>query len=39
MAENAKRQSKKYDEAIYYKNFVDMINKIMDENEKKIKEE
>ena len=38
MAENAKRQSKKYDEAIYYKNFVDMINKIMDENEKKIKE-
>ena len=39
MSENAKVQSKKYDEIIYYKNFVEMINKIMDKNEKCIKEE
>lgn len=32
MSEKLKRQSKKYDEEIYYKNFVTMINKIMDEN-------
>ena len=32
MSENARIRSEKYDEAIYYKNFVDMINKIMDEN-------
>ena len=30
MAKNAKRQSIKYDEAIYYKNFVEMIYKIID---------
>ena len=39
MSENAKRQSKKYDEAIYLKKFVEIINKIMDENKKSIKEE
>lgn len=32
MSENSKIQSKKYNEAIYYKNFVDIINKIIDEN-------
>ena len=32
MAENAKRQSKKYDETIYYKNFVEMIDEIVNEN-------
>lgn len=32
MSENAKIQSKKYDETIYYKNFVQIINEIMDEN-------
>ena len=32
MSENAKIQSKKYNETIYYKNFVEMINKMMDEN-------
>lgn len=32
MAENARIQSKNYDEEIYYKNFVDMINKMIDEN-------
>lgn len=39
MSDAARKQSKKYDEAIYYKNFVEMINKIVDENEKSIKEE
>ena len=39
MSDVARKQSKKYDEAIYYKNFVEMINKIVDENEKGIKEE
>ena len=39
MSENAKIKSKKYDEAVYYKNFVEMINKIVDGNEKSIKEE
>lgn len=39
MSDAARKQSKKYDEAIYYKNFVEMINKIVDENEKGIKEE
>ena len=32
MSENARIRSKKYDEAIYYKNFIEMINKIMDVN-------
>lgn len=32
MSEKLKKQSKKYDEEIYYKNFVEMVNKIMDEN-------
>ena len=32
MVENAKIQSKKYDESIYYKNFVEIVNKIIDEN-------
>ena len=32
MSENARMQSRKYNELIYYKNFVTMINKIMDEN-------
>lgn len=32
MSENARMQSKKYDEVIYYQNFVEVINKIMDEN-------
>lgn len=31
MAENAKRQSIKYDEAIYYKNFLGVINEIIGE--------
>ena len=39
MSENAKIQSKKYDEIIYYKNFVDMIYKIVDENRDKKKED
>ena len=39
MSENARMQSRKYDEAFYYKNFVEMINKIVDENKKSIKEE
>lgn len=30
MAENAKRQSKKYDEEIYYRNFVDIVYEIME---------
>lgn len=30
MSENAKRQNVKYDEEIYYKNFVEIINRIMD---------
>lgn len=30
MSENAKIQSKKYDEGIYYKNFVEIIDKIID---------
>ena len=29
MSKNAKIQSKRYNEAIYYKNFIDLINKIM----------
>ena len=32
MSENGKIQSTKYDETIYYKNFVEVINKIIDEN-------
>lgn len=32
MSENARMQSKKYDEVIYYQSFVEVINKIMDEN-------
>ena len=32
MAENAKIQGKKYDEAIYFKNFVEIIDKIIEEN-------
>lgn len=32
MSENAKIKSKKYDEAIYYKNFVELINKIVNKN-------
>ena len=36
MSENAKMQSKKYDEVIYYKNFITMLNKIMDENKETI---
>lgn len=32
MAENARKKSKNYDEEIYYKNFVDMINKMIDED-------
>ncbi|MDO5391564.1 MAG: glycosyltransferase family 4 protein [Eubacteriales bacterium] len=39
MSENSRTQSKKYDEAFYYKNFVETINKIVDENKKSIKEE
>ena len=39
MSENSRMQSKKYDEAFYYKNFVETINKIVDENKKSIKEE
>ena len=32
MSEKSKIQSKKYDESIYYKNFVEIVNKIIDEN-------
>ena len=32
MSKNAKIQSKRYNEAIFYKNFIDLINKIMFEN-------
>ena len=32
MSEKAKLQSKKYDEAFYYKNFVELVDKIVDEN-------
>ncbi|MGN9057103.1 glycosyltransferase family 4 protein [Bariatricus sp. HCP28S3_A7] len=32
ISEDAKIQSKRYNEAIYYKNFIDLINKIMFEN-------
>ena len=39
MSGAARNQSRKYDETIYYKNFVEMINKIVDGNEKSIKEE
>ena len=39
MSENARMQSRKYDEAFYYKNFIETINKIVDENKKSIKEE
>ena len=34
MAEKAKIQSQKYDEVAYYKNFVETIFKIIDENRK-----
>ena len=33
MSENSKMQSKQYDEEIYYRNFLTMINHIVDENE------
>ncbi|MCI6998514.1 MAG: glycosyltransferase family 4 protein [Eubacterium sp.] len=36
MSENARMQSKKYDEVIYYKNFVTMIDIMMDENKETI---
>ena len=36
MSENARIQSKDYNEASYYKNFVKMIYKIMDENKESI---
>ena len=39
MSDAARKQSKKYDEAIYYKNFIEVIDKIVDENKKSIKEE
>ena len=32
MSDAARKQSKKYDEAIYYKNFIEVIDKIIDEN-------
>ena len=32
MSEAAKKQSKQYDESIYYKNFAQLMNKIIDEN-------
>ena len=32
MSENARIQSKKYDEIIYYKNFMGMIFNVIDEN-------
>lgn len=32
MSENSKRQSKKYDEVIYYTNFIELVNKIIEEN-------
>ena len=32
MSDVARKQSKKYDEAIYYKNFIEVIDKIIDEN-------
>ena len=38
MSDAARKQSKKYDEAIYYKNFVEMIDKIIGENREKEKE-
>ena len=38
MSGAARKQSKKYDEAIYYKNFVEMIDKIIGENREKEKE-
>lgn len=39
MSENAKIKSKQYDETVYYRNFVAMIQRIMDENSADIKEE
>lgn len=39
MSEKAKIQSKKFNEGIYFKKFVEIINEIMDENKKSIKEE
>lgn len=36
MSENAKIKSKKYDEAVYYRNFVEVINKIINENRETI---
>ena len=39
MSENAKRRSKSYDEAIYYENFVEIIDRIIDANRGNIKEE
>ena len=32
MSDNARIRSQKYDEEIYYKNFVELVDKIMDEN-------
>ena len=32
MSDAARKQSKKYNEAIYYKNFIEVIDKIIDEN-------
>lgn len=39
MSGNAKIRSKSYDEAIYYENFVEMIDRIIDANRGNIKEE
>lgn len=36
MSENAKIKSKKYDEAVYYRNFVEVINKIINKNRETI---
>lgn len=35
MSENVRIRSQKYDETIYYKNFVELVDKIMDENREK----
>ena len=35
MSDNARIRSQKYDETIYYKNFVELVDKIMDENREK----
>lgn len=39
MSQKAKIQSRNYDEAIYYKNFVDMIDEIIDGNKENEKED